>query len=209
MLITVDGPAAAGKGTLSRKLAEHFDLAMLDTGLIYRAVAKKVLEIGSPEDQNVAIRTAQILSLNDLTIEGLRDEAVGAAASIIAAIPEVRSILLKFQREFAEKPPNNKLGAVLDGRDIGTVVCPNARFKLFVTASAAIRAERRYKELQEQGDEAIRSAVLRDIIARDKRDSLRFISPLVPARDAKILDTSKLDPVDVFNEALNFIKLKI
>ena len=109
--ISVDGPAAAGKGTLSRKLAEHFDLAMLDTGLIYRAVAKKVLEIGNPEDQKVAIRTAQILSLNDLTIEGLRDEAVGAAASIIAAIPEVRSILLKFQREFAEKPPNNKLGA--------------------------------------------------------------------------------------------------
>ncbi len=209
MLIAVDGPAAAGKGTLSRRLAEHFNLARLDTGLIYRTVAKKVLETKDPENNKIAIEIAQFLSLNDLDTNGLRDEAIGTAASKISAIPEVRKTLLNFQRNFAKNPPNGKVGAVLDGRDIGTVVCPKAEFKLFITASSKIRAERRFKELQDRGKEAIRSAILRDIIDRDERDSIRSVSPLLPARDAQILDTSKLDPDAVFNLALDFISLKI
>ena len=209
MLIAVDGPAAAGKGTLSRRLAEHFNLARLDTGLIYRTVAKKVLESKDPENNKIAIEIAQFLSLNDLDTNGLRDEAIGTAASKISAIPEVRKTLLNFQRNFAKNPPNGKVGAILDGRDIGTVVCPKAEFKLFITASSKIRAERRFKELQDRGKEAIRSAILRDIIDRDERDSIRSVSPLLPAQDAQILDTSKLDPDAVFNLALDFISLKI
>lgn len=209
MLIAVDGPAAAGKGTLSRRLAEHFNLARLDTGLIYRTVAKKVLETKDPENNKIAIEIAQFLSLNDLDTNGLRDEAIGTAASKISAIPEVRKTLLNFQRNFAKNPPNGKVGAILDGRDIGTVVCPKAEFKLFITASSKIRAERRFKELQDRGKEAIRSAILRDIIDRDERDSIRSVSPLLPAQDAQILDTSKLDPDAVFNLALDFISLKI
>lgn len=208
MIIAVDGPAAAGKGTLSRMLADHFDFARLDTGLIYRAVAKKIIEQGGLENNKNPTEIAQLLSLEDLNKEGLRDENVGALASKIAAIPAVRTVLLNFQHSFIKSPPNPKSGVIIDGRDIGTVVCPNANFKLFVTASPEVRAERRYKELQEQGEEAIRSAILKNIIDRDKRDSTRLISPLAPANDAKILDTSKLGPVDVFNEALNFIKQK-
>jgi len=209
MLIAVDGPAAAGKGTLSRRLAEHFNLARLDTGLIYRTVAKKVLETKDPENNKIAIEIAQFLSLNDLDTNGLRDEAIGTAASKISAIPEVRKTLLNFQRNFAKNPPNGKVGVILDGRDIGTVVCPKAEFKLFITASSKIRAERRFKELQDRGKEAIRSAILRDIIDRDKRDSIRLVSPLLPAQDAQILDTSKLDPDAVFNLGLDFISLTI
>ena len=209
MLIAVDGPAAAGKGTLSRRLAEHFNLARLDTGLIYRTVAKKVLETKDPENNKIAVEVAQFLSLNDLDTNGLRDEAIGTAASKISAIPEVRKTLLNFQRNFAKNPPNGKVGAILDGRDIGTVVCPKAEFKLFITASPRVRAERRFKELQDRGKEAIRSAILRDIMDRDERDSIRSVSPLVPALDAQILETSKLDPDTVFNLALDFISLKI
>jgi cytidylate kinase len=205
MLIAVDGPAAAGKGSLSLKLAEHFNFARLDTGLIYRAVAMKVLKTEGPNSNKDAIKIAQLLSLNDLDTKDLRNEEVGITASKIATIPEVRNILLNFQRSFAANPPNNKLGAVLDGRDIGTVVCPNADFKLFVTASPEVRAERRFKELQDRGEEAIRSAILRDIIDRDERDRMRLVSPLVPAQDAHILETSTLDLNAVFKVALNYI----
>ena len=205
MLIAVDGPAAAGKGSLSLKLAEHFDFARLDTGLIYRAVAMKVLKTEGSNSNKDAIKIAQLLSLNDLDTKDLRNEEVGITASKIATIPEVRNILLNFQRSFAANPPNNKLGAVLDGRDIGTVVCPNADFKLFVTASPEVRAERRFKELQNRGEEAIRSAILRDIIDRDERDRMRLVSPLVPAQDAHILETSTLDLNAVFKVALNYI----
>jgi cytidylate kinase len=205
MLIAVDGPAAAGKGSLSLKLAEHFNFARLDTGLIYRAVAMKVLKTEGPNSNKDVIKIAQLLSLNDLDTKDLRNEEVGITASKIATIPEVRNILLNFQRSFAANPPNNKLGAVLDGRDIGTVVCPNADFKLFVTASPEVRAERRFKELQDRGEEAIRSAILRDIIDRDERDRMRLVSPLVPAQDAHILETSTLDLNAVFKVALNYI----
>ena len=208
MLIAVDGPAAAGKGTLTRKLAEHFDLARLDTGLIYRAVGLKALELGDPSDEKIAVAAAEGLSFSDLDLAGLRDEAAGNAASKVAAIPAVRDILLIFQRNFAANPPNGKKGAVLDGRDIGTVVCPEAPYKLFIDASAEARADRRYKELQERGDEAIRSAILRDIIDRDERDRSRTVAPLEPAKDAKVLDTSDLDADAVFAAALNFISLQ-
>ncbi|MBT3914790.1 MAG: (d)CMP kinase [Rhodospirillaceae bacterium] len=209
MIIAVDGPAASGKGTLTRKLAEHFNLARLDTGMIYRAVGLKALEIGDPADENVAVEAARSLAFDDLDQAGLRDEAAGKAASQVAAIPAVRDILLKFQRNFATNPPNNKNGpvngAVLDGRDIGTVVCPDAPYKLFISASSEVRAERRYKELQERGEEAIRSAILRDIIDRDERDRSRTVAPLEPATDAEIIDTSDMDADAVFAAALNFI----
>ncbi|MFP6711367.1 MAG: d(CMP) kinase [Rhodospirillales bacterium] len=209
MLIAVDGPAAAGKGVLTRKLAEHFDLARLDTGLIYRAVGIKALELGDPSEQKIAVEAAQYLSFGDLDQIGLRGEAAGNAASIVAAIPAVRDILLIFQRDFADNPPNGEngpvKGAVLDGRDIGTVVCPKAPHKLFITASPEVRAERRYKELQERGEEAIRSAILRDIIDRDERDRSRTVAPLEPAKDAMVLDTSDMDADAVFAAALIFI----
>jgi cytidylate kinase len=205
MLIAVDGPAAAGKGSLSLKLAEHFDFARLDTGLIYRAVAMKVLKTEGSNSKKDAVEIAQLLSLNDMNTKGLRNEEVGIMASKIAIIPEVRNILLRFQRDFAANPPSNKLGAVLDGRDIGTVVCPNANFKLFITASPEVRAERRFKELQDRGEEAIRSAILLDIIDRDERDRSRSVSPLMPAQDAYILETSTLDLDAVFKIALNYI----
>ena len=205
MIIAVDGPAAAGKGTLSRMLAEHFDLARLDTGLIYRAVAKKILELEGPTNNENAAEIARSLKLNDLNKRGLRSEIVGSKASEIAVIPEVRNILLNFQRNFAKNPPDGRSGAVLDGRDIGTVVYPDANFKLFITASIEVRTRRRYKELQERGDKAIRSAVRRDIINRDERDRMRSTSPLIPAEDAHILETSKLDANAVFNKALVLI----
>ncbi len=209
MLIAVDGPAAAGKGTLTRKLAEHFNLARLDTGLIYRAVGAKALELGDPTDEKIAVKAAKSLSFTDLDQNGLRDEAAGNAASKVATIPAVRDILLTFQRDFAANPPDGPngpvAGAVLDGRDIGTVVCPEAPYKLFITASPEVRAERRYKELQDRGEEAIRSAILKDIVDRDERDRSRTVAPLEPAKDAKVLDTSDLDAVAVFTAALNFI----
>ena len=205
MIIAVDGPAAAGKGTLSRMLAEHFDLARLDTGLIYRAVAMKILELEGPTNNENADEIARSLKLNDLNKRGLRSEIVGSKASEIAVIREVRNILLNFQRNFAKYPPDGRSGAVLDGRDIGTVVYPDANFKLFITASIEVRTRRRYKELQERGDKAIRSAVRRDIINRDERDRMRSTSPLIPAEDAHILETSKLDANAVFKKALNLI----
>ena len=205
MIIAVDGPAAAGKGTLSRMLAEHFDLARLDTGLIYRAVAMKILELEGPTNNENAAEIARSLKLNDLNKRGLRNEIVGSKASEIAVIREVRNILLNFQRNFAKNPPDGRSGAVLDGRDIGTVVYPDANFKLFITASIEVRTRRRYKELQERGDKAIRSAVRRDIINRDERDRMRSTSPLIPAEDAHILETSKLDANAVFKKALNLI----
>ena len=205
MIIAVDGPAAAGKGTLSRMLAEHFDLARLDTGLIYRAVAMKILELEGPTNNENAAEIARSLKLNDLNKRGLRSEIVGSKASEIAVIREVRNILLNFQRNFAKNPPDGRSGAVLDGRDIGTVVYPDANFKLFITASIEVRTRRRYKELQERGDKAIRSAVRRDIINRDERDRMRSTSPLIPAEDAHILETSKLDANAVFKKALNLI----
>ena len=208
MLITVDGPAAAGKGTLTHKLAEHFNLAQLDTGLIYRAVGVKALKLGDPSSKYTAIQAAQSILLNDLNLNDLRTETAGVAASKVAKIPEVREILLDFQRKFANNPPNGSSGSIIDGRDIGTVVCPEAPYKLFITASTDVRTERRFKELQDRGEEAIRSAILRDIIGRDARDISRTVAPLIPADDAKVIDTSDLNADEVFAAALNYITYK-
>ncbi len=206
MIIAIDGPAAAGKGTLARRLAAHFDLAYLDTGLIYRAVGKKVVDSGAgPEDVAAAESQARSLAAADLQSDGLRTDEVAQVASIVSALPGVRAALLVFQRDFAAYPPNRKTGAVLDGRDIGTVVCPDADVKLFVSASVEVRAERRLKELQDRGLEAIYARVLEDMNERDARDSLRAASPLEQATDAYQLDTSTLDVDQVFAKALEYV----
>jgi CMP/dCMP kinase len=206
MIIAIDGPAAAGKGTLARRLAKHFDLAYLDTGSIYRAVGKKVLDAGAdPEDAVGAEAVARALKAQDLVVQGLRTDEVAQAASKVSAIPGVRAALLEFQRDFAAYPPDGKKGAVLDGRDIGTVVCPEATAKLFVSASTEVRAERRFKELRDRGLEAIYARVLEDMKERDARDSSRAASPLEPAKDAHQLDTSALDADQVFAQALEVI----
>jgi cytidylate kinase len=186
MIIAVDGPAAAGKGTIARALARHFGFHFLDTGALYRMVGLAAIRSGGePITTPAAIAAALSLDPSSFTDAELRTEKVGAAASIVAVIPEVRAALLEFQRSFAKKPP----GAVLDGRDIGTVVCPDAHAKLFITASAEVRARRRQMELGATDYEA----VLADIRARDERDSQRATAPLVAAKDAVTLDTSEMD----------------
>ena len=206
VVIAVDGPAASGKGTLSNSLANHFDFARLDTGLIYRALGLKVLgEDADANDIQKVIQLANQLSFDDLNQGNLRSEKVGAVASRVAAIPDVRAVLLKFQRDFAAHPPAEKSGVVLDGRDIGTIVCPNANFKIFLTADKDARATRRFKELQERGLRAIYSQILRDMVDRDARDSFRSVAPLEPAKDAFVLDTSNLSVDATFVAALEYI----
>jgi cytidylate kinase len=211
-IIAIDGPAAAGKGTLAKRLADHFHLELLDTGLLYRAVAGKVLDIGveigeDPQTYSaIAGQAARGLIAADLEVDGLRSDQVAQAASRVSALPDVRAALLSFQRSFAEHPPYGGQGAILDGRDIGTVVCPGADVKLFVTASTEVRAKRRFKELQERGVEAIYARVLDDMRQRDARDTGRDASPLVAADDAFLLDTSELDADQAFAAALEFIE---
>ena len=210
MIIAIDGPAAAGKGTLARRLAGHFGLAILDTGLLYRAVGMKLVRNGQDtDDHTAATEAAETLTPGDLEADDLRGDAAADAASRISSIPTVRAALLEFQRSFAANPPGNVAdgakGAVLDGRDIGTIVCPDADHKLFVTASAEVRAERRFKELRERGLDVIHGRVLADMKERDTRDSQRAVSPLEPAKDAFLLDTSDLDADQAFAAALKFI----
>ena len=206
IVIAVDGPAASGKGTLSSSLASYFDFARLDTGLMYRALGLKVLGDGADaSDKQKVLLLANQLSFDDLNQENLRSEKVGAAASRVAAIPDVRAVLLKFQRDFAAHPPAEKSGVVLDGRDIGTIVCPNANFKIFLIADKDVRATRRFKELQKRGLRAIYSQILRDMVDRDARDSFRSVAPLEPAKDAFVLDTSNLSVDATFVAALEYI----
>ena len=213
IVIAVDGPAAAGKGTLARQIACFFGYAYLDTGLLYRAVGFKALSTSvSFSDTDRMVELAR--SLTSAEIErlaanpNLRTEAVGNAASVVAAMPGVRQALLTFQREFSQVPPGGCIGAVLDGRDIGTVVCPQAHVKLFVTANDEERALRRLKELQNCGIEAIEADVLSEIRERDRRDASRDISPLVPAEDAFVLDTSGMEVDEVLSAALGYIRGK-
>jgi cytidylate kinase len=203
MIIAIDGPAASGKGTLGKKLAAHYGLRHLDTGLLYRAVANAVLEAGKrPDDKAAAIAAANALDAAGFDAVVLKSHAVGEAASMVSAIPEVRAALLAFQREFAAKPP----GAVLDGRDIGTVIAPQAEVKIFLTASAEERARRRTKELEKRGEKADFDAILADIRARDERDTNRAISPLKPARDAHLLDTTHLDIDAAIRAAIDLVE---
>ncbi|WP_340116577.1 (d)CMP kinase [Pelagibius sp. 7325] len=203
MIIAVDGPVAAGKGTLARRLAAALDYAYLDTGSIYRAVAAKILAAGGDaENPETATAAARALEPIDLERDDLRLETVSQAASKVAAIPSVRAALLDFQRDFADRPPGRRNGAVLDGRDIGTVVCPEANVKFFLTASVEARAARRHKELIERGEESIYARVLQDLRERDARDSGRATAPLRAAEDAVRLDTSSMDADQAFAVAM-------
>ncbi len=202
MIIAIDGPAAAGKGTLARRLAVEFGFAYLDTGGLYRAVGLSVLRAGgNPADAGAAEVASVNLDLALLDDPALRAEETGTAASKVAVLPVVRSNLLDFQRNFASNPPGDAAGAVLDGRDIGTIVCPDADLKLFVTASAEVRAKRRFRELEERGLEPEFHVILADVRERDERDMNRKDAPLRPAEDALLLDTSNLDIDAVFLRA--------
>ena len=205
LIIAVDGPAAAGKGTLARRLAAELGLPYLDTGLLYRAVARRVLDAGGdPADADIAIASAHGLTEADLARCDLRGPAVDVAASQVAALPAVRAALLGFQRQFAAR------GGVLDGRDIGTVIFPEATVKLFVTATTEARARRRWRELQGQQGAAITyEAVLADLQARDQRDSARAVAPLRPAPDALVLDTTQIDAEAAFAAAAALVRRRL
>lgn len=206
MIVAIDGPAASGKGTLAKRIADHFGLPYLDTGLLYRAVARDVRRCGKAlEDAAAAENAARSLDAASLDDPNLRGYGIGDAASIVGRIPEVRMALLQFQQDFAAQPG----GAVLDGRDIGTVVCPGADVKIFVTASPEIRAERRYLERKARGEPTSYEAVLDEIRRRDERDARRSEAPMRPAVDAFLLDTSNLDIEAAFNTAVGVISRKV
>jgi cytidylate kinase len=206
MIIAIDGPAASGKGTLAKRVAAHFGLAHLDTGLLYRAVARDVRKRGQVPD-DVAAATAAAADLDPETLDdpALRDPGLGEAASVVARIPGVRAAMLAYQRAFARRPG----GAVIDGRDIGTVVCPDADVKLYITASTEVRADRRYREKLGRGEPAVLEMVLEDIRRRDERDAERNVSPMRPAADAFLLDTSNLDIEAAFDTAVGVILRKV
>ncbi|HLZ04581.1 MAG TPA: (d)CMP kinase [Bradyrhizobium sp.] len=190
MIIAIDGPAASGKGTLAKRLAAHYGLRHLDTGVIYRAVAYALISAGADlKDEAAAVKAAQELDPEIFDDPALKSHQVGSAASVVSAIPRMREVLVEFQRQFAAAPP----GAVLDGRDIGTVICPNADVKIFVVADPRVRARRRTLEAQSRGEEADEATILADILARDERDQNRAVAPLRPAKDAYLLDNSDLD----------------
>ena len=206
LIVAIDGPAAAGKGTLARRVAAEYNLAYLDSGSLYRGTALTLLREGlAAPDEPAAVNAAQKLRPELLTDPELRAEATGRLASRVAAIPAVRTALLDWQRDFAQHPPAGKRGAVLDGRDIGTVVLPDAMVKLFITASDEARAMRRFKELQGTGETAIYARVLEDMRERDARDTARSTAPMRPAEDALIIDTSALDADQVFRLAKDHI----
>jgi CMP/dCMP kinase len=203
MIIAIDGPAASGKGTIGKRVASHYGLRHLDTGLIYRAVAKALIKGGHRlDDIGRAVEAARRLDPAQFDDQALKSHAVGEAASITSAIPEVRAALVAFQRDFAATPP----GAVLDGRDIGTVICPQAEVKIFVTAAPEVRARRRAAELRAQGERVDDAAVLADILRRDQRDRTRAIAPLKPAMDAHMLDTTKLDIDQALSQAIDIVE---
>ncbi len=203
MIVAIDGPAASGKGTIARRLAAHYGLPHLDTGLLYRATARSLVdEGGALDDAGRAVAAARGLALTDFDEARLRGREMGEAASVVAAIPEVRAALAEMQRRFADHPG----GAVLDGRDIGTVIAPDARIKIFVTASPETRAQRRALELRGRGEYVDYAEILADIRKRDERDSHRSAAPLRAAPDAHILDTTDLDIEAAFGAALAIVE---
>ena len=202
MIVAIDGPAASGKGTLARRIAAHFGLRHLDTGLLYRAVAVRLIHRDMLDDAEAGAEEACGLDPATLDDPALRSEAAGAGASIVSAYPQVRQALVEFQRRFAAEPP----GAVLDGRDIGTVICPDAHVKLYVTASAEERARRRALELRGRGETVDEAEILADIHARDARDMGRVTAPLKPAEDAVHLDTTGLDAEEAFRAAVAIVE---
>ena len=206
MIVAIDGPAASGKGTIAKKLAEYFNLSYLDTGILYRAVALQLLTKGMNEkDSQSAEKVARQVSIASIDHTGIRTQAVSDLASKIAAIPGVRLELLDRQRRFAQNPDPGKDGAILDGRDIGTVVCPHADFKIFIMADLEIRAKRRWKELLQSDPTVIYCEVLEEMRSRDERDTNREDAPLVVTSDAMVIDTSNKS-IDVsFNEAKDWI----
>ncbi|MBA5777000.1 (d)CMP kinase [Stappia sp. F7233] len=202
MIIAIDGPAASGKGTLARRLAAHFGYSHLDTGLTYRAVAAALLARGLPlGDEEIAIAVARNLDLARLDRDMLSSHEIGEAASRIAVLQGLRDELVALQRNFARHEP----GAVLDGRDIGTVVCPQAPVKLYVTAKPEVRARRRTDELLSKGKDADYGEILADLKRRDQRDSNRSVAPLKPAEDAHLLDTSEMDIETAFRAAVDIV----
>ena len=202
MIVAIDGPAASGKGTLGKLVAAHYGLAHLDTGKLYRAVARDLQASGAdPADVDAALAATRALDLTTLGDPSLMQGRLGEAASIVAGHPEVRKLLLAYQRRFAGQQP----GAVLDGRDIGTVICPDADVKLFVTATPGERARRRYRELKEAGMPVSEAEVLADIMRRDDRDQNRAVAPLIKAEDAVLLDTTNLDIDAAFKAAIALI----
>lgn len=202
MIIAIDGPAASGKGTMARRLAEHYRLRYLDTGLTYRAAAAKLLAAGVPlDDEDAAVRAVDEVDFGHMDRAALSSHAVGEAASKIAVLPALRRALVAHQQAFADEP----LGAVLDGRDIGTVVCPHAVAKLYVTATPEARARRRSEEMQSRGEPGSYEAVLADLKRRDERDAGRSVAPLKPADDAVLLDTTDLDIDAAFRAAVDIV----
>lgn len=210
MIVAIDGPAASGKGTLARRLAAHLGFAHLDSGKLYRAVGLAVLRAGGdPEDEDIAREAAAALTAAALDDPALGGDDAAQAASKVAAMAPVRAALLRFQRDFAESPPGDVPGAVIDGRDIGTVVCPDAAVKIFITADVAVRADRRHKELLGRGEPSIYARVLQDLKERDDRDTNRDVAPLRPACDATVVDTSDMDPDAAFAAALACIEARL
>jgi cytidylate kinase len=203
MIIAIDGPAASGKGTLAKRLAAHFGLRHLDTGLLYRAVAKTLVDAGHPlDDKTRAIAAAETLDVGRLDEAALKGHSMGEAASVVSAIPDVRDALVKLQRDFANEPP----GAVLDGRDIGTVIAPWADVKIFLVAAPEERARRRTAELRAHGVAVNEASILADIRRRDERDRNRAVAPLRPAADAHLLDTTHLDIDAAVRAAVDIVK---
>ncbi len=209
-IIALDGPAASGKGTLAKKLAEHFNLALLDTGALYRAVGWLVIQMGGiPKDEDDALKAARMLKDIDLDTPELRGESTGQVASVVAAIPAVRKALRDFQRHFATHPPADKAGTILDGRDIGTVICPDAPYKIFITADVETRAKRRFlEEFGENGSDADYESILAELTSRDERDMNRSSSPLKKAEDALLIDTTNSSIEAVFEAAVTYISNK-
>lgn len=206
MIIAIDGPAAAGKGTLARALAEAYGYAYLDTGALYRATALRTLRGGiDPTDAVAVAAQAKGITPDDLTDPALRAEETGEMASKVSALTEVRAALLEYQRHFAQQPPGDAQGAILDGRDIGTVVCPEAEVKIFISASDEVRAHRRWLELSARGEDISEAQVLSDMRQRDARDAERATAPMKAAQDAHLLDTSKMDIDAAFVAAKAFV----